>query len=157
MKNENYPLENCVPAAVKLFNETERYLIENDLSERCICSRFAFCVSKIISDTQYCDYYVDVEYNRGALGDTRIAKVLDGRKIYCDLIVHKRGYDEVYGFDNLICVEMKKTTSRVGTEADEERLAQLTSWSRGFRYKIGYMIIIDLQEERLRIKRTFRL
>lgn len=157
MRTKILSLEDCVPAAIQLFNDTEKYLIENDLSERCICSRFAFCLSKIISNTQFREYYVDVEYNRGALGDTKIAKILDGRKIYCDLIVHKRGYDEKLGFDNLICIEMKKTKSRIGTEADEERLVQLTSWSRGFRYKIGYMIMIDIKEGKLRIKRIFHL
>ena len=150
-------LEDCVPAAIRLFNNNESYLLKNNLSERCICARFAMCLSSVIENTNFSSYYVDVEYNRGALGDTRIAKLLDGRKIYCDLIVHKRGYDENIGFDNLICIEMKKSTSRVGTAADEERLRQLTSWERGFRYKLGYMIIIDLDETILKIKQIYRL
>ena len=155
--NTSFPLSECVPTAIRAFNDSEMHLIKNDLSERCICARFAMYLSKAIENTPFSDYYVDVEYNRGALGDTKIAKILDGRKIVCDLIVHKRGYDEQTGFDNLICIEMKKTTSKTGTDKDEERLSALTSWDRGFRYKLGYMILIDMKEIRLTIKRIFQL
>ena len=150
-------LDGLVPEAIRIFNEKEKYLIENDLSERCICARFAMCLSDVLEGTRYRDYCVDVEYNRGALGDTRIAKILDGRKIVCDLIVHKRGYDEQRGFDNLICIEMKKSSSRVGTAKDENRLRAMTSLSRGFQYKLGYMIMIDLKNNELHTEHIFTL
>lgn len=62
-------------------------------------------------NTQYQDYNVDVEYNRGRGGNDSAAKMMNGKKIVTDLIVHKRGKNEEGEYDNLICIEMKKNIS----------------------------------------------
>lgn len=89
---DNYEkLKNIVLQAINDFNEKEMYLVENDLSERCICSRFAIYLSKSLENTEFENYIADVEYNRGAEGNERSTKYLDGRLITVDLVVHKRG------------------------------------------------------------------
>ena len=57
--NTSFPLSECVPAAIRAFNDAEMHLIKNDLSERCICARFAMYLSKVIENTPFSDYYVD--------------------------------------------------------------------------------------------------
>ena len=51
------------------------------------------------------------------------------------MIVHKRGYDNEYGADNLFCVEMKKDMDHHGYEGDLVRLNKLVSRDYGFNYK----------------------
>ena len=46
-------LEAIVNEAIIVFNKDERYLIENDLGERCICARFAIILTEVLRRTQY--------------------------------------------------------------------------------------------------------
>lgn len=148
-------LEAIVNEAIIVFNEDERYLIENDLSERCICARFAIILTEVLRHTQYKEYVVDVEYNRGANGSERAIKRLCNAMIAVDLIVHKRGYDCNCGFDNLICIEMKKQKNRRGCEADENRLRKMTAFDYGFCYKFGTMLVIDDRQNAIKMKSKF--
>lgn len=85
---------------------------------------------------------MDVEYNRRAKGNEYAAKMLYGRKAVVDLIVHKRGYNEENGvFDNLICIEMKKSSQKVKMDFDLVRLETMTDNNFGFCYRVGYMMI----------------
>ena len=158
--NQKQLLQSIVERAISSFCETEMYLIENNLSERCICARFAIHLSKALEDTIYRDYVVDVEYNRGNKGRQQNPKMMDDNKpITVDLIVHKRGYDPVYGFDNLICIEMKKSTDRRGCHNDENRLRKMVSYNYGFIYKAGFMILINMKKNQygMEIKTPFFL
>jgi len=150
-------LKNIVDIAIEKFNEEEIYLIERDVSERCICSKFAKYLEKEVKRNEKInEYIVDVEYNRGAKGSEYLPKVLDDTRIVVDLIVHKRGYNPAEnGFRNLICIEMKKSTNRNGYDSDEKRLEIMTDCSKDFGYKIGYMIKIDMKEKKLKIKKEF--
>lgn len=132
-------------------------MIENDLSERCICSRLAFYIQQTLMTSRFSEYTVDVEYNRGAKGKDKSPKVLHDKKIVVDLIVHKRGQSEYYGFDNLFCVEMKKSNSRYGYNEDKARLKDMTDYDYGYNYKFGYMVIVDMKNKILKIESEFRL
>lgn len=112
--NLTISLKNIVEQAIDTFNVQERYLMENDLSERCMCARFAMRLTEALRGTPYHEYIVDVEYNRGADGCERAIKRIDNTPITVDLIVHKRGLDCNYEFDNLLCIEMKKSKNRYG-------------------------------------------
>ncbi len=148
-------LKIIVQNAVDKFNEKEKYLIKTDLSERCICSKFAMYLSNEISNSRFRDYEVDVEYNRGTYGEDLAAKILETKRIVVDLIVHKRGYDPVWGYDNLICIEMKKSKDRRGCTGDEMRLDKLTDPCYGYFYKLGVMLVVDMKEYQLKIKKCF--
>lgn len=152
MNNRIVSLRDIVDAAITTFNTEEAYLLHNDLSERCICSRFAMHLTKALKDTVYQDYIVDVEYNRGFDGKERSPKRMYDAPITVDLIVHKRGYDPNYGFDNLICIEMKKTTNRAGCKNDIERLKNMVSFDYGYCYRAGFMILANMKSETLEIK-----
>lgn len=134
-------IRQCVDKAIAAFNEKEEYLIRNDLSERCICARFAIYLDQEIRSSDFSDYVVDVEYNRGYRKKEHAIKQLHGKNIIVDLIVHKRGYHDLYGFDNLICIEMKKTSQPSKLQHDKNRLRCLTDEIHGFHYKAGYMIV----------------
>lgn len=130
----------CLNSALQSFNQNEQYLISRDLSERCICAKFASYLECAIAESEFCEYVVDVEYNRGSRENEHAAKVLNGHNIVVDLIVHKRGYDEQRGFNNLFCIEMKKACKRCDLSSDKERLRILTDNFCGFGYKAGFMI-----------------
>lgn len=130
----------CLGAALESFNQNEQYLISRDLSERCICAKFASYLERTIAESEFHEYVVDVEYNRGNQGNEYAAKRLNGRNIVVDLIVHKRGYHEQSGFDNLFCIEMKKAYKRCDLSSDKERLKIMTDSLFGFGYQAGFMI-----------------
>ena len=147
-------LRAIVSDALEAFHRCESYLIENDLSERCICARFAMHLTNALQNSEYRDYVVDVEYNRGANGKEYGVKKIDGHPITVDLIVHKRGYDAHVGFVNLICMEMKKSTDRRGCEDDITRLRKMCSFDYAFCYPIGFMLLVNMERKCLEIKET---
>lgn len=147
MTEEQRKITECLNNAIAEFNSHEQYLISRDLSERCICAKFASYLEKTVLASEFSEYTVDVEYNRGSKGNEYAAKELQGKKIVVDLIVHKRGYFAESGFDNLFCIEMKKSyKSRSDMTADKNRLRLLTDGSYGFGYKAGFMVVIDASE-----------
>ena len=158
-ENQSQHLQEFVEQAIASFNEKEMYLIQHDVSERCICACFAMHLMRVLGESRFSNYSVDVEYNRGNEGIEYSTKMLNNKPITVDLIVHKRGYDRVRGFDNLICIEMKKSTSWYGCDSDEERLEKLVSLEYGFGYKAGFMILINMKKGQagLEIKRAFFL
>jgi len=159
MNNEQTRLKQIVENAINSFNIDEYYLLENNLSERCICAKFAFYLQDEISRSDsFQDYIVDVEYNRGAKGKDYEPKRLPNNNtpITVDLIVHKRGYSDqirqhgirqVIGYRNLICIEMKKPRNTKGIRdaitKDKDRLRIMTRNCEGFGYSIGFMIFIN--------------
>ncbi len=160
MNNEQQKVKNIVDLAINKFNDKETYLLENNLSERCICSKFAEYLSIEIESSEFAAYEVDVEYNRGNHGVENSPKTLCDQKIVVDLIVHKRGHNNIAGFDNLICIEMKKSNDSrrlQGIRDDEDRLRKLTDYQYSFNYQIGFMIIADIKEKKLYIRNQFIL
>lgn len=154
MTTKQIKLKDIVEQAVAKFNHCEKYLLENNLSERCICSKFAVYLEREIKLSEYSNYDVDVEYNRGFDGKDNRPKKIYGKNAVVDLIVHKRGYDKFYGFDNLICIEMKKTNDsrgKRGIENDQNRLKDLVSYEYGFCYKLGIMLIANIKKQVLEI------
>ena len=145
---------NIINETIYCFNIKESYLIKNNLSERCICAKFAHYLEVELSKTKYKDYNVDVEYNRTVNSEGNI-KTLEDKNIIVDLIIHKRGTN-----DNLVCIEMKKSCDGRNIPSDEERLKKLTKSQYGFSYKIGVMLLIERKEKRgvfkLLIKTVFK-
>ena len=140
-------LLELVSSAMSRFNENENYLISRDLSERCICSKFASYLEKELLDTEFESFFVDVEYNRGNDGREDNPKMLDRKNIVVDLVVHMRGYNNLIGFNNLICIEMKKSYKKLNYQSDIERLKKLTDAIHGFHYVLGLMILIDADKK----------
>ncbi len=162
MTNDQEELLRIVDSAINSFNEKEYYLIKNDLSERCICSKFAQYLNISLKNMgfKYDSFDVDVEYNRGFDGKDNKPKKIYNKPATVDLIVHKRGSDKFYGFDNLICIEMKKTNDtrgETGIESDKERLRVLTDYSFGYNYQLGILLIVDIKNMILKYENLFLL
>jgi len=156
MTTKQEKLKLLVESALADFNAHEDYLLSQDLSERCICSKFAMYLERAILQSEFSDYKVDVEYNRGAKGNEFSKKVIrDKQRIFADLIVHKRGYDDQFGFDNLICIEMKKSNDKRSLSDDQERLRIMTDNFYGFGYRMGFLIIADIKKYELQIREEY--
>ena len=124
----------------------DRYLLEHDLSERCIVARLAMYLRE-----HFLEYDVDVEYNRQ--GDAVAAKRLRGLQENCrkrlnrkehkiavpDVIVHHRGCNS----HNLLVIEMKKKSSnRDGTECDRQRIEAFCKQEH-LGYRFGALVEVE--------------
>lgn len=134
--------EKIFEKANKSFIRKNAILFETRVSERTLCGALMMELYEVIKDTIYSDYFVDVEYNRNVDGTLKtLKKTIRGMDeqivtINCDLIVHSRGQNVFQ--DNLIALEMKKSTGRQkDKESDRNRLECLTKspeqdvWSYG--------------------------
>ena len=147
---------HIMESAIERFNQADVYLLVNDLSERCICSRLAFYIQQeLLRLYDFREYVVDVEYNRGSNELENIPKCLHSKNIVVDLIAHKRGFSRPYGFSNLFCAELKKTTNREGYDKDKQRLQDMVVPQYGFSYKAGYMVVADMREHKLYIEEKY--
>lgn len=124
-------LVNLFEKANKDFLSAEQSLFFNRVSERTLCGAFMLHLHALISlDISFSKYYTDVEYNRNKGSIKTIKKTVKSQKediipINCDLILHSRG--ECPEQDNLIALEMKKSTNRASDkQKDRERLVALT-------------------------------
>ena len=122
-------IEEKVASAVSDLFETDFCLFEVDANERSITHRFACHLDK-----RFESWDVDCEYNRDGDGPKRMQHRNDrvppddapGGLVLPDIIVHRRGSS-----DNLLVIEVKKSTSQVSLEADLEKLC-------GFKQQLGY-------------------
>ena len=73
----------CLNSALQSFNQNEQYLISRDLSERCICAKFASYLERAIAESEFCEYVVDVEYNRGSRGNEHDAITQNMGRPHC--------------------------------------------------------------------------
>jgi hypothetical protein len=119
---------------------TDRYLLENDLSERCIASRLAMHLQM-----EFQDHCVDVEYNRVGDVPKRLALPDDcanyrdavGRAIVVpDVVVHRRGPDG----PNLLVLELKKASNPERFGCDRARVAALR---RHMGYSCGALVACE--------------
>jgi hypothetical protein len=110
------------------------------ICERTLSSRLAIYLQEAFKD-----YNVDCEYNRH-INDI---KNINGKKIYPDIIIHKRKNDD----DNLVWIEVKKEDSdTVQMNEDRERLNFVTSSNEQYKYKLGVFIIFSQNKRDLVIE-----
>ncbi len=118
-------VERRVEESIQSFQQEDRYLLEHNLSERCIAARLAIHLQRFFPE-----YSVDVEYNRAGYIPKRLdlpeecANSVDdeGRALVVpDVIVHHRGLDG----PNLLGIELKKAGDRRGPNCDRERIRAL--------------------------------
>ena len=101
-----------------LFLVNERNLILSGVSERCLCGSFMLILRRALDNSEFANYYSDIEYNRNFNGlvKTIIDDNMEVVNITCDLIIHSRG--EIPKQDNLIAIEMKRDNH---PEAEKEK------------------------------------
>ena len=130
---EHSEVERRIREALAEFEATDCYLLEKNLSERCIAARLAFHLQRVFPE-----FHVDVEYNRAGETPKRLnvpeecANAIDDEKralVVPDIIIHRRGPDG----PNLVGLELKKTTDPRGTDCDRARIQSLTA-ELGYKY-----------------------
>lgn len=124
-------IKKRVSEALAKFKEVGSYLLENNLGERCIASRYALHLQAVFPE-----YSVDVEYNRVGKPPKRLElpeECANYRNehgdslVVPDVIVHQRGPSG----PNLLVIEFKKTTNPEGVGCDRKRLS-------AFKSQLGY-------------------
>lgn len=154
-----HTLTNLFNQSIDIFFSREYKNIKSGVSERNWGGRLALYITFKLEEYGLASYYADTEYNRKQNG--KVKTILNDKEeivtIQCDLIVHSRG--EIMGADNLIAIEMKKSTRPLAEkEADRKRLMAMTKdsydgvWSYDGTthpkhvcgYKLGVYMIINI-------------
>lgn len=127
------------------FLEKEKTIIKNDTNERTLTQRLAFYLElQLRKNIKYENYSVDCEYNRKEEDIKRLkfGKNTDKKEIYPDIIVHQRKIK-----NNLIAIEMKKTTSKNTDKIkDIEKLEALTDRKNDYHYTLGIYFELDITD-----------
>ena len=117
--------------ALRNLEDADKYLLTNNLGERCIASRLAIYLQE-----RFPNYSVDAEYNRQGSSPKRLglpeecANYRDDTGealVVPDIIVHRRGPEG----PNVLVIEVKKTTNPDLRGCDRQRV-------RAFRSQLGY-------------------
>lgn len=143
-------VEQKLKDAIKLFEDQDKYLLTEDINERSITHKLAEYLKQ-----QFQGWDVDCEYNRN-VGQVKklenlekeikknqsaesLARDTQGRTVFPDIIVHKRGRGhEDKG--NLLVIEVKKSSSSVSEEHDLKKL-------QGYKEELGYQYAVFLKAE----------
>jgi hypothetical protein len=118
---EDAEIQRRVNEALEMLVAKDSFLLVNDAGERTIAARLACYMVPLFPD-----HDVDVEYNRHGV-DSKRAMLPPGcrtggdRLVYPDIVVHHRGDDR----DNLLVVELKKTTNNEPRDCDFAKIAAL--------------------------------
>jgi len=138
-------VERRVSEALRAFQTEDLYLLEHNLSERCIASRMAHHLQRYFPE-----YSVDVEYNRSGDSPKRLglpdgcANSVDDNGcalVVPDIIVHRRGPNG----RNLLGIEVKKAGDPRGTDCDRNRIQALRAT-----LKYCYGAILECETRRRR-------
>ena len=157
MNKEIFELMDIFEKAKNKFLKEEKEIIEIDVNERTLSARLMFHLQTILLEDKlyrekYKTYSVDCEYNRINEYKIKTLKRYENfeiddnsdkiRKIFPDIILHKRKEE-----DNLIVIEMKKSTSnnKDCKEKDRERLKIMTDLNdpNNFNYTLGVCFEVD--------------
>ena len=130
-------VENNLREALKRLLENDAYLLEKDVNERSISHRLAMYLQQLFGD-----WHVDCEYNKDHDDPKKLnfshgqstTKTNDtnAKTVYPDIIIHHRGTAE-----NLVVIEIKKTTNSDGTTFDIKKL-------KAFKEELCYRFSVSL-------------
>lgn len=132
-------VENKLFFALNKLKEKDIFLLKYDVSERAIAHKLALYLTPLFSN-----YDVDCEYNSNVEADSgkKYIVILKGiaerdgllhkdeedeeliyHNVYPDIIIHKRGHNK----NNLLIIEIKKSSSKISCDYDLEKLKRYTS------------------------------
>ena len=162
-----YQIERRMKIALDMLRVNDNYLLVHDVNERSITHKLAMYLNETFGK----NYDVDCEYNRNLedpsnskriryvtmsienkleRSKNEIEDLIEGlyveRSVYPDVIVHKRGTNS----KNLLAIEVKKSTSRINTNYDIQKLKCYTDSNNteGLHYKYGVLIVLYAKQER---------
>lgn len=140
--------------ANRAFLENHASLLKRELSERCLCGALMCELNKQLEKNACNNYYADIEFNRAFENTINNVKHLPDeegttKRVFPDIIVHSRGKVTP---DNLLALEMKKSTARrEAKERDKNRLSLLTS-SYPYKYKLGVYYEINPKKRQILVE-----
>lgn len=133
-------VEERVAVALETLKLNDDFLLEYDAQEETITSKLASYMVPLFPR-----YHVDVEYSLHGINRKRVVlppscrsrRIAEGEStlVLPDLVVHTRGHDE----DNLLALEIKKTTNHESRDCDRAKLA---AYRLEFGYK--YLGVLDI-------------
>lgn len=153
-KNGFENLKELFWEANRAFMEKNYVLLDRDLSERCLCGALMCELNKQLEKNACNNYYADIEFNRAFENTINNFKHLPDeegtpKRVFPDIIVHSRCQ---VAPDNLLALEMKKSTARRGAkERDKNRLILLTS-SYFYKYKLGVYYEINHKKRQILVE-----
>lgn len=126
-------VEQALNLALKSLIEKDGDILRADINERSISHKLAGYLEPYFSN-----WNVDCEYNRDHDDPKRLriprrnvrTDYIQARTVFPDIIIHKRGTDE-----NLLVIEIKKTTSEEGDKFDHQKL-------NAFKKQLGYKFAV---------------
>ncbi len=139
---EEADVKNRLEWALSTLWQKDKYLLENDSSERGIAARLAMYLQEHFIEYEY---DVDAEYNRqqGDPPEKRLRllpkecqKRLDRKEdkiVVPDVIVHVRECSS----QNLLVIEMKKSSNQAGMERDRQRIE---AFCEQLHYRCGALV-----------------
>ncbi len=144
--------------------DQDNHLLHHDINEPAISHRLALYLTPLFPD-----YNVDCEYNGNVDGDkgrkyvillTEKARQLGlkrrrkdenkettARAVFPDIIIHRRGLN---GADNnVLVIEIKKSSSQVTPDWDVEKLTRFTSpeYENQYNYRFGAFVRLQVGEQ----------
>lgn len=129
-----------VVTALTEFYARETFLFEHDLGERALTHRLAVHLER-----QFPGWDVDCDFDRlGArtlrLPHGTIVSTDDhlAKSIYPDIVVHQRDIP-----NNLLAIEVRKTSNHQPPEHDQQKLRALTDPLLWFAYWIGLYLVLE--------------
>lgn len=129
-----------VKKSLDLLLKNDIYLLRNNINERTISHKLAEYLQQIFPE-----WNVDCEYNRNH-GKIKIVRLppqecktndLEARTVFPDIIIHHRNTD-----DNLLVIEMKKSTNTQGIEFDRTKL---NAYKTELHYKYTLFIMFNIR------------
>lgn len=132
-------VDEKVESAINKLIEKDSHLLIIDVNERSISHRLALYLQE-----QFDDWDVDCEYNRNT-DQTKMLNIkkqiqttvneiqaddTEGKTVFPDIIVHIRGTN-----DNLLVIEMKKSSSSVSKDFDIKKLEAFAD-QLGYKYRL---------------------
>jgi hypothetical protein len=128
-----------VDAALAMLFARDGFLLEHRVGERAVVAKLASYLT-----LSFRDYDVDVEYNRQGLDPTDTKELILGpecrgrrrkaRRVYPDIIVHRRG---VVRGSNLLVAEIKRSSNTEPRTCDR---AKIDAMKTKYGYRFGLLI-----------------
>lgn len=134
--NDKKGLENAINTALDTLYENDKYLIDSHLHEQCIAFRFGLYLYQLIQKTPWCEYNLDMEYNKNMGSGKYIPSRRKG--VRPDLILHKRDSNQ----HNILIIEFKKGENKSLLKSDVKKISDFIDPNGEYKYKFGAAILL---------------
>lgn len=159
-------IKRRVDIAIQMLRVNDNYLLKHDANERSISHKLAMYLESTFGKNYDvdCEYNRNIEHERGSKNidilksewsrlNGRNINVLDEdmiveKSVLPDIIVHKRGSNK----ENLLVIEIKKSTSTVREDYDLKKLEIFTNQNdpEGLKYQYGLFVKFHMNKERFK-------